>query len=252
MALSLRIFIYATLILLVFAGGITGTYVIGHYENGFNVPINSFLEAAYFTTITISTVGYGDIVPVTNTARLFDIVLVITGIGVFLGALSFVTSELVNARVATVAGRLNPFERRLMKHHVILVGVDSVNIRLSEKLKEKNERFIILSSDKDEVDQLRDEKGYRAFLVDETDEKAMSNFRFENAKSIVIDMRDKSRMVYAILIIRNLAEKSRIVAIAHSREEEMRIRSLGAGIGVVSPAEMVSNIITQKIDELES
>lgn len=250
MALSQRILVYVSLIAVVFAAGISGTYLIGHYEQGFNVPINSLLTAAYYTTITLSTVGFGDIVPVTNTARIFTIVLIITGIGIFLGALTSATSEIVNTRVEYLAGRINPFEKRLLKNHVILVGMDNINMRLAEKLKEKNIKFIVLSSDVALVKQFRDQKGYRAFVVDETDEKAMSDFEPERAKSIIIDMNDKSRMVYALLIIRNLAENSRIVAIARNHEEEIRIRGMGLGIGVISPAEMASNLLSQKIEEL--
>lgn len=250
MVSSLRLFVYISTIIVVFAIGIAGTYLLGHYENGFNVPINSPLEAAYFTVMTLTTVGYGDIVPVTNAARLFDMVLVLTGLGILLSTLTFVSTEFVNSRINTLTGRLNPFEKRLLKNHVVLVGTDSVNMRLSEKLKEKNVRFILLSSNRESVEQLRS-TGVRAFFADETNEEQMSMFELGRAKSIIIDMRDKSHMVYAILLVRNLAEKSKIVAIAHSKDEETHIRSMGAGIGIISPSEMVSNILTQKIEELD-
>jgi len=247
---SLRIYVYIVLIAIVFLGGIAGTYIIGHYENGFNVPINSVFTASYFTVVTVATVGYGDIVPVTNEARLFVMILVVVGLGVFFSALTLVSSEFVNSRVAHLTGRLNPFEKRLLKNHVILVGSDSVNLRLAEKLKEKNVRFVMISSNSETVEELREVHGFRAFLAEETDADAMKQFEFGKAKSIIIDMRDKSHMVYAILLIRTLAEKSKIVAIAHSREEETHIRSMGAGIGIISPSEMVSNLLTQKIEEL--
>lgn len=249
MASSLTIFTYIFIILVIFAAGVSGTYILGHYQNGFNVPINSPLTAAYFTVITLFTVGYGDIVPVTSAARIFVIALVITGIGVFLSAVTLVSSELVNARVAHLEGRLNPFEKRLMKDHVILVGSDIINMRLADKLKEKNVRFVMLSSNKETVKQLS-EDGIRAFAVDETDDEEMRKFEFGKAKSIIIDMRDKSRMVYAILLIRTLAEKSKIVTVAHSTEEEKHIRSMNAGVGIISPSEIASNIISQKIEEL--
>jgi voltage-gated potassium channel len=246
----LRIAVYISLIIIVFAVGTAGVYFFGHYQAGFNEPINSFVTAAYVTVITLSTVGYGDFVPVTTGARVFIMVLIVSGLGIFLSALTFVSSEFVNARVATITGRINPFERRLLKEHIILVGSDTVNMRMAEKLKEKNMRFIILSSNKEIIEQYR-EQGYRAFVVDETDEEAMKKFEIGKAKSIIIDMRDKSRMVYAILIIRNLAEKSKIVAVAHNTDEEKHIRNMGASIGIVSPFEIVSNMLIKKIEELE-
>ncbi len=246
---SRMIAVYISLIAIVFIAGISGTYIIGHYESGFSVPINSLLEAAYFTVITVSTVGYGDIVPVTAAARIFVIVLVLVGIGVFLSTITFVSSELVIARAESTSGRLSPFEKRLLKNHVILVGGDSVNLRLAEKLKDKNERFIMISNNSEVAAEMR-ESGYKAYVADETNEDEMVKFEFDKAKSVIIDMLDKSKMAYAILVVRNLAEKSKIVVIAHSKDEEIHIRRMGAGVGVINPSEMVSNILSQKIEEL--
>lgn len=246
---SRMIAIYIFLIAVVFIGGIAGTYALGHYYSGFNVPIVSPLDAAYFTVITVATVGYGDIVPVTAAARIFVMVLVLVGIGTFLSTITFISSALITARVEDTAGRLNPFDKRLLKNHVILVGGDTVNARLAEKLKEKNARFIMISHNPDVVAQLHDQ-GYKAYLADETSEEEMVKFEFNKAKSVIIDMIDKSRMVYAILVVRDLAEKSKIVVIAHNPDEETHIRRMGAGVGVINPAEMVSNILSQKIDEL--
>lgn len=246
---SLRILTYLLLIVVIFVAGTTGTYILGHYYNGFNIRINSVLDAAYFTTITISTVGYGDIVPVTNAARLFVMAIIITGIGVFLSAITFITGEFVNSRAGSAEGKVSAFEKRLFSNHVILVGTDSVNMRLAEKLKAKNERFIVLTSDLETHDHLR-ELGYKAYVVDETNEDDMMKFEFNKAKSVIIDMRNKSNMVYAILVVRGLAEKSKIAAIAHSKDEEVHIRSMGAGVGVLSPSDMVSDILMEKIQEL--
>lgn len=246
----LRIAVYISLIIIVFIIGTGGVYFFGHFQHGFNMPVDSLFTAAYITVTTLSTVGYGDFVPVSTSARLFIMVLIVSGLGIFLSALTFVSSEFVNARVDTITGRINPFERRLLKEHIILIGSDTVNTRMAEKLKEKNMRFIMLSSNKEIVEQLR-EQGYRAFVVDETDEEAMKKFEIGKAKSVIIDMRDKSRMVYAILVVRNLAEKSKIVAVAHNTDEEKHIRSMGASIGIVSPFEIVSNMLIKKVEELE-
>ncbi len=56
-----------------------------------------FLDAAYFVIVTMATVGYGDIVPFTKAGRVFAILLVVTGVGTFLGVIANVT-EIMLAR----------------------------------------------------------------------------------------------------------------------------------------------------------
>lgn len=56
--------------------GIMGTYVLGQ---GFHPEIKDFTSASYFTFVTLSTMGYGDIVPVSPEARLFTTTLMRCG-----------------------------------------------------------------------------------------------------------------------------------------------------------------------------
>ncbi len=249
MRVSDKIIAYILAISFVFAFGISGTYILGHYKNGFNIRINTLLDAAYFTVTTISTVGYGDIVPVTETARLFVIVLVITGLGVFLSAITVLSGDFVNSRIEKFSGGITNIERRFLRNHVVLVGTDTVNSSLAEKLKNRRVSFIIITSDKSTFEELRSH-GYRTFIADETDEEAMKKFELGRAKSIIIDMHDKSRMVYAILVVRNLAKNPRVVTVAHNKEEEKNVRNLSAGIGIINPPSLASDIISKRIAEL--
>ena len=241
---------YLFAVVLVFAFGITGTYLLGHNRNNFNVQINSLTDAAYFTVVTVSTVGYGDIFPVTNIAKLFVMTLIVSGLGVFLSAVTVLSSELVDTRIEQLSGKIGGLERRFLRNHVILIGTDTVNMLLAEKLKIRGANFVIVTADKVISDRLRN-IGYKAYLADETNEEELKKFEFHRAKSIILDMHDKSRMIYAILIVRNLAKNARIVVVAHNKEEERNIRGLGAGIGVINPADLASGILSKRIFELE-
>lgn len=245
----IKIIAYIIAILVIFSFGISGTYIIGHYGNGFNIRINNLVDAVYFTTITLSTIGYGDIYPVTSIAKIFVMVLIISGLGVFLSAVTVISSEFVNSRVEKISGRIGRFDRLGLRNHVVLVGSDTVNMLLAQKLKSKGTKFIMLTSATDEYDKLID-LGYRAYLTDATEEEQMKKFEFDKAKSIIVDMHDKSRMIYAILILRNLAAKSKIVTVAHTKEEEKNVRSLTAGVGVINPEDIASDILSRKISEL--
>lgn len=58
----------------------------------------TLLDAAFFAVVTISTVGYGELVPVTVAGRLFCMVYILTGLGVFVAAASAVAEALLKRR----------------------------------------------------------------------------------------------------------------------------------------------------------
>ena len=90
--------------LIVIAIGTAGFMTIEHL---------SFIDALYFTIVTISTVGYGDIHPVSAAGKLLSIVLIVIGIGIFLSIVTRFTQSLVQRGL-----------NRLRRHRLnMLVGV---------------------------------------------------------------------------------------------------------------------------------
>lgn len=74
---------------------ITASTVFFHFVEGWN-----WLDSYFFTVVTISTVGYGNFVPVTALGKIGTTVLIFLGIGVVAIALNLFGSEMVSARVA--------------------------------------------------------------------------------------------------------------------------------------------------------
>ena len=149
-------------------------------------------------------------------------------------------------RVEKLSGRITNFERRFLKEHILLIGTDTVNMQIAKKLKSEGKKFIMITSDKTVADRLRD-LGYRAYIADETSEMDMSKFEMSTAKDIIVDMRDKSKMIYLLLIVRNLAKNARVTTVVHSEEEQKNVMSLNSKINVMNPAEIASQILTKKI-----
>jgi voltage-gated potassium channel len=71
---------------------ITGTFGFMLIEN------KSLIDAAYFVIVTMATVGYGDIHPVTQLGKIFTIILVVTGVGTFLGVIANMTEIMLAKR----------------------------------------------------------------------------------------------------------------------------------------------------------
>lgn len=97
--------------------GVLGGYALG---KGFTPAITDFSSAFYFTIITLSTVGYGDITPTTPDARLFTVSLVLLGLLVFATSLTTIVGPIFNKRLLNL---LQPRKKRMdRKDHIIVAG----------------------------------------------------------------------------------------------------------------------------------
>jgi voltage-gated potassium channel len=81
--------------------GLTVTLILGasafyHYVEGWG-----WLDAIYFSVITLSTVGYGDLYPATAAGKIFTIIYILSGIGIFLAAATVLAEKVI--RQATTA-----------------------------------------------------------------------------------------------------------------------------------------------------
>jgi hypothetical protein len=88
-ALKLRLRVFLVVLLIVMGLGILGFMIIEDL---------SLADAFYFSIVTIATVGYGDIHPATQAGKILAVVLIITGVGTFLGVVANATEIMLNRR----------------------------------------------------------------------------------------------------------------------------------------------------------
>jgi voltage-gated potassium channel len=101
--------------LLIYA--VFGTLYLG---NEFNPPITDATTALYFSIVSMSTVGYGDITPHTGTARLFTASIIILGITIFATSISAIAGPVIGGNLKRlVKGR---FSTAMRKNHIIIAG----------------------------------------------------------------------------------------------------------------------------------
>ena len=236
---------YVLILVLVVLGAALVTYTLGRTPGNFNTGINSFVTAVYFTIVTISTVGYGDITPVSTIARLFVIALIIIGLGTFAFVLTSLSSDIMSKRLESFAGRISSTEKRLLHNHIVLIGYGPTNVALLGTLKQKSGHLIVVSPDKVVIDQLSDE-GYKAFVVDVTSEKDMSSLNLDKAQRIIIDMRHDSLTVYVSLLVKNITKKDNIVIVAETPTAEKQLRSIGMK-NIINPGEIAAQHITKNL-----
>jgi voltage-gated potassium channel len=202
----------------------------------------SFLDAIYFTAISVSTTGYGDIVPISDGARMFD-ALVVTPGRVFLLLVFVGSAYLLVAR--------NTWERFLMERiqrglqgHTIIAGFGIKNRRaLDELIKLGTEPSEIVVIDGNE-EQLEIAKGLGCAVVraDATRDETLRAVHLERAKLMLISAGRDDTSILICLTARHLAPELRISIAINEQDNEVQARRAGANI-VVNPLDFAGLLL---------
>jgi voltage-gated potassium channel len=128
-------------ILAIFAYGVLGTFILGQ---SFRPPVNDLASAFYFAVITLATVGYGDITPVTSEARLFVVSFILVGLSIF--ATVFVSA--LGPTISSEIDRIFYPKRKKMKpkNHVILAGEGAIARNTARELMDRGIGFVHIIS----------------------------------------------------------------------------------------------------------
>lgn len=184
--------------------GVIGSYVLG---NGFDPKISNFIDAVYFTIITMATVGYGDIVPRSSDARLFTISLVVLGLAVFATSLPAIVAPLIDKRMMNF---LQPRRRKMKRaSHVIVVGDGPLAQDAARALTARGMQTTAVLSQKPEAeaDQPPD------FIVgDGSDTETLRRIQIAEARAVLALSQDDSYNAFVVLAAKELNPNVRTVA----------------------------------------
>lgn len=108
----------------------------------FNPPIKDLPTAAYFSVVAMSTVGFGDIVPVSNAARMFVVSIIVFGITVFATSLGAVAGPFVTGTLRHILK--HKARTSMRKDHVILCGATPLATALYHSLTQKGEAVTVV------------------------------------------------------------------------------------------------------------
>jgi len=194
----------------------------------------SVTDVIYFTMITITTVGYGDIVPVSDPARLIDAFFV-TPVRIFVWFVFLGTAyQLVFQRLIE-EWRMTRLQRELQGHVVLCGFGHSGSIAASELLLRgwKPEQVVVIDPDANEVQRAAD-RGFIGMHGDASSEELLKVAAVDRASSVIVSVGRDDTTVLIVLTIREIAKQVRIVARVGEQENVKLVRSSGADV-IVSP-----------------
>jgi voltage-gated potassium channel len=194
----------------------------------------SFADVIYFTMITVTTVGYGDIIPVTERARLIDAFL-ITPIRVFLWLIFLGTAFEFLVKRSWENWRMRKIQQTLCDH-VVLAGFGHSGQKAMDELIAGGMevgKIVIVDCDADAVEVAK-QAGAAVIRGDATRDEVLSAVHIERATSLIVSCGRDDTSVLVVLTARHLAPKLRIAVAVRNVDNEDLARQAGANV-VINP-----------------
>ncbi len=212
----LPIYILNTLLLI----GTLGFYFIENYP---------LFDAFYMTVITIATVGYGEIHPLTTAGRLFASFLIITSFGTFAYAVSTITRFVTD-------GEFNQFFRnkRLnaaiekLNDHVIICGYGRNGRQAAQILKKHDKRFVVIEESGKVTETINHRFSDLIITGDATQDEVLLKAGILRAKALITALPIDADNLFIVLTARNLNSKLTIISRASDDGSDTKLKIAGA------------------------
>jgi len=219
--------LFTLLFLLIFIMVTSGIAIYVFEEKG-NSNINSLLDALYWAMITISTVGYGDISPVTPEGRVLSMVIIIAGIAM----ISFVTSVIVSSfseKLSELKENRLIEEMNKTNEFIIICGYGQMTrMFLSSYAKEYENRYIVIEEDKARVEVALKE-GYRVIHEDASRHDVIDKFNLNYAQVTLLALTSSDvANVYITLNAKALSSKIKVISRASNARIAKKCKLAGA------------------------
>ncbi|HEY0003294.1 MAG TPA: potassium channel protein [Pyrinomonadaceae bacterium] len=203
-------------------------------------------DSLYLTVQTVTTVGYGDLTPVTQTGRAFAALFMLVGVAAVLYALTSTVQTIVQSElVATFGERRRQREMTKLQQHFIICGAGRVGSRIIREIRRTRLPFVVIERDREKVAHLI-ESGILVLVRDATLEETLHAAGVERAKGLAACLPDDADNVYVVLTARSLNADLHIVARAVEEEAQPKMIKAGAN-RVIAPTIIGSHRMAQAL-----
>lgn len=220
-----RLLPVSIVLLTVFACGVAGFMILEHW---------TFLESTYMVVITLLTIGFQEIHPLSPQGRIFTMVIATIGVGTAVYAAGRAAETIIEGEILGYRMRRKMDKQiREMKQHYIVSGFGRVGHQVAEDFREARIPYVVIDAKPETQNELAP-KGIPHIIGDATLNETLEEAGIRRAKGLVACSDSDVANVYVTLSARALNPDLYIVARAAQRETEQKLRMAGAD-RVVSP-----------------
>jgi voltage-gated potassium channel len=232
-----RLIVIGCSILVTVFGGMLGFMLIEHYS-----PFDAF----YFTLITITTVGYGEIFGLSRSGRVFNSFLIFFGVISLLLAIGGITQTVIELELNQFFGK-----RRVkkmidtLKGHYIVCGFGRVGRGAAAELSRAGVAFVIVDRDEEKVE-IAIKAGMLAVLADSNQDETLMEVGIMRAKGLIATLATDADNLFLLLSAKGLKPGLSVCARIDQEGSEQKFRRAGADF-VFAPYDITGNRMAQAL-----
>jgi voltage-gated potassium channel len=206
-------------ILLTLLIGTTGFVLIEGYP---------LFDAFYMTLITMSTVGYAEIHPLSRAGRIFNSVLIFFGVSLLFFAIGLITQAVVQLELGDFLGKRR-IKRMIdkLEHHYIVCGYGRVGRGAAWELQQAGLPCVVVDRDPERVEAAT-RAGLHALAADSTSDQTLTDAGISRARGLIAALATDADNVFVILSAKTLNPMLNVAARAGEEEAEEKLRRAGA------------------------
>ena len=203
-----------------------GSYYLGA---DFRPAITDLATALYYAMVTMSTVGYGDIVPVTPQAKLFAVSVIVLGVAVFATSLTAVIAPMVSRSLQRIVNRKGPGMKR--ENHFVVIGNSSLAINTWRELARRSRPVTRLLREAPAEGELA---GVDVVVGDPSNLDVLRQAGAHKAEAVLAMLADDSENAFVVLAVKELAGSARTVAAVNDASHLGRVKLVQPDV-VIAP-----------------
>ena len=217
---------YSLLMLVgIMAFGICGYYFVEHM---------SLFDALYMTIITLSTVGFAEVIPLSQAGRAITVIIIFLGISVGAYTVGVLVRALVEGELVKIFGR-RKVQKQIsgLKNHFIICGFGRIGRIICSELNADDIDFVVIEQDPCVIEHIEAQK-FLYLEMDATTEEALMQAGVMEAKGIVTAVNSDANNVFITMTAKSLRPDVFVLARASEEKNEPKLLRAGA-TRVVSP-----------------
>ena len=185
-------------------------------------------EALYMTVITISTVGFSEIKPLTVGGRIVTLIVITTGVSIGGYTLGMLLRMFIEGELRKSFGR-RKLEKQISKleNHFIVCGYGRIGRLICTELKADNVDFVVIEESQAAAERI-EKAGYLYLNMDATSEEALKTAGIEKAKGLVTAVRSDANNVFITLTAKGIRPDIFIMSRTSDPKNEDKLKRAGA------------------------